>query len=667
MHELAPKVPRAGAVHKSIYLSVRVVAVVLVSLLTVAVSGKPVEAAGNPLNPVGLPNSWTAADVGAPAVRGSASDAACSNPTACPVFSISGAGLGIGGSSDQFMFLYQRLTGDGVVVMRLQTLAGTPTVEAGLMIRESLSAGARHGALLMGGAGQTFRTRSMTGGTTGSIPAASGSWLRLERIGPAITASVSDDGSQWSVVATQALDLPATAYVGIVVTSRVSTSLATATVSGMSVSSTTPTMPSGWTSLDVGSASVTGSASYANGGFVAASAGAGFGGPADGFRFIYTRVRGDARLATRVVASQGAMGRQAGIALRTSLEAGAVAAALVADETGLVLLSRAGPDQTPVKSRLMNTTAPVMLQLDRRGSMVAVAFSMDGGATWKTAATLSSSLGTELYAGLVVAGGPAGDLAAAAFDRLSLVSVPANRPPEVSLSSPVTGQTFVQGNPVAIIAAATDPDDLVARVDFRVNGVTIASDSTAPYLATWAPGGAGAYSIVAVASDFDGAVTESSPVLVTVVTPNLNPTTPETGQSPGGSGSGSNPGESPSNPGESPSNPGQSPSSPGQSPGGSDPGSSPGPSTDTKPWQLIFDASADHAKVEYYALNIYNTQTRVLVAARSIGKPSPAADGTCTVDVNALVTGLVPGLYDAVVQAVGSAGSSDSSAYTFNK
>jgi hypothetical protein len=141
MHELAPKVPRAGAVHKSIYLSVRVVAVVLVSLLTVAVSGKPVEAAGNPLNPVGLPNSWTAADVGAPAVRGSASDAACSNPTACPVFSISGAGLGIGGSSDQFMFLYQRLTGDGVVVMRLQTLAGTPTVEAGLMIRESLSAG----------------------------------------------------------------------------------------------------------------------------------------------------------------------------------------------------------------------------------------------------------------------------------------------------------------------------------------------------------------------------------------------------------------------------------------------------------------------------------------------------------------------------------------------
>ena len=66
-------------------------------------------------------------------------------------------------------------------------------------------------------------------------------------------------------------------------------------------------------------------------------------------------------------------------------------------------------------------------------------------------------------------------------------------------------------------------------------------------------------------------------------------------------------------------------------------------------------------------LNIYNTQTHALVTTRNIGKPSPAADGTCTVDVSAIVTGLGPGLYDAVVEAISLSGYSDSSAYTFNR
>jgi hypothetical protein len=391
---------------------------------------------------------------------------------------------------------------------------------------------------------------------------------------------------------------------------------------------------------------VTGSASYANGSFVAASAGTGFAGAAEGFRFIYARVLGDAKLAARVVASQGATGRQAGIALRTSLEAGAAETALVADETGVVLVNRAGPSQTPAQSRLVTTTAPVMLQLDRRGSTMAAAFSTDGGATWKTAATVSSSLGSDLYAGLVVAGGPSGGLAAAAFDRLSLVSVPANRPPEVSLSEPVTGQRFVLGNPVAIIATATDPDDLVARVDFRVNGVTIASDSTAPYLATWAPNAAGAYSIVAVASDFDGAVTESSPALVTVVTSNLEPTTPAPGQSPGGGwDSGSTPSQSPA--------PTPAPAPP------------PAPAPGATSWRLEFGASPDHVSVDYYELEVYLAGLAVPVRAVNIGKPAVDGSGICSAEISWVIEALPVGQYAAVVRAVSYGGSTGSAPYSF--
>ena len=66
-------------------------------------------------------------------------------------------------------------------------------------------------------------------------------------------------------------------------------------------------------------------------------------------------------------------------------------------------------------------------------------------------------------------------------------------------------------------------------------------------------------------------------------------------------------------------------------------------------------------------LDIYSTLTRALVVTRDIGLPARAADGTCTVDVNALVTGLPPGFYDGVVRAVASTGTSASYSYTFNR
>jgi len=180
---------------------------------------------------------------------------------------------------------------------------------------------------------------------------------------------------------------------------------------------------------------------------------------------------------------------------------------------------------------------------------------------------------------------------------------------------------FLVGTGLA--GTATDPDDLVAGVDFRVNGVVVASDTAAPYAASWTATAAGAYSIVAAARDFDGAVTLSSAAAITV-TPILDGTSPSSGSSP-------------------------------SSPSG------------TGPWRLVFDASADHATLTRYVLDISSTLTRALVLTRDIGKPARAADGTCTVDVDTLVTGLPPGSYDGVVRAVGPTGSSASYAYTFNR
>jgi regulation of enolase protein 1 (concanavalin A-like superfamily) len=626
MLELAPKVPSAGPVHKQIQEFPRVLAVVLLSLFTPAVLEHPQAA---------VSGAWSPTDVGSPALRGSAQESTCTTSTGCPVFSLTGGGVGVGGTSDQFMFLSQRLTGDGVITVRLLSLAGSITAEAGLMVRESLAGNARHASLLVSTGGVAFRSRVATGGNTASLSVPRGSWLRLERTGPAVTASISSDGAQWTVAATQTLTLPSTVYVGLVVTGRSSTALATATMSSMAVASTAPTLPSGWTSADVGAAAAAGTASYSNGSFIATSSGLGFANASDGFRFLYRRVKGDTKLQTRVVASEGKSGRQAGIAFRASLDGGAVEVALVADEAGVLLVRRSGAAQTASKTRVASTVAPVYLQLDRRGSMVTVLYSIDG-VTWKPVTALSVAFPAEIYAGLAVAAGPNGGTAAAAFDRLSLVSVSANAPPVVSLTSPANAQIFVQGQAVTMTANASDPDDLVSRVEFRVNGVTVATDTAAPYSAPWTAGTPGVYTLVARATDFDGAVTSSSSVTVMVVS--------STSSGPG-STSGSTSGST---------------GSTGSSSGGS--------STPTSGWRLTFDASQDHAIIQYYSLEIYVVGTRLLVLSKNIGKPALTSKGGCIVDVNSWITALPAGLFEGVVRAVSPSGQrSGGASTTFTK
>jgi subtilisin family serine protease len=69
--------------------------------------------------------------------------------------------------------------------------------------------------------------------------------------------------------------------------------------------------------------------------------------------------------------------------------------------------------------------------------------------------------------------------------QVTVTSVPELTPPSVSITSPQSGATLV--GPVTISAAATDASG-VARVEFFVDGVLLASDTTAPYAVDWDSG-----------------------------------------------------------------------------------------------------------------------------------------------------------------------------------
>lgn len=91
-----------------------------------------------------------------------------------------------------------------------------------------------------------------------------------------------------------------------------------------------------------------------------------------------------------------------------------------------------------------------------------------------------------------------------------------NKPPATAIREPVGGSSVIVGDPVSIVADASDSDGVVSRVEFRVDGNFVGSATRAPYTATWIPASVGTATVTAVATDDDGAETQSAPVEVTV-------------------------------------------------------------------------------------------------------------------------------------------------------
>lgn len=93
-------------------------------------------------------------------------------------------------------------------------------------------------------------------------------------------------------------------------------------------------------------------------------------------------------------------------------------------------------------------------------------------------------------------------------------AVRVNAVPSVAIAAPASGAVVTPGNVVGLSATATDADGAVSKVDFYVNAALVGSATTAPYQAVWTPTVAGAYTLVATATDNSGAVSTSAPVMV---------------------------------------------------------------------------------------------------------------------------------------------------------
>ena len=185
-----------------------------------------------------LPTNWTDADIGQPAVQGSAD-------YYLSTFAVKGGGGQIYGASDQFNFAYQPWTNGLTLTARVITQPQTSaSAESGVMIRETTNAGSRYVDVVVTPNSINMEARTATGGgavqltafTAANSPAGtnSPSWVRLIRSGNTFTGYASSNGVNWVQMGTTSFGMTNT-LAGLAVCAYDNTQLNTSTFDNVNV------------------------------------------------------------------------------------------------------------------------------------------------------------------------------------------------------------------------------------------------------------------------------------------------------------------------------------------------------------------------------------------------------------------------------------------------
>ena len=189
-----------------------------------------------------LPPPWLDADVGSPALAGSASSSA-------GVITVNGGGADIFGTADQFHLAYLPATGDTTLKARVATQTNTSVwAKAGVTLRATTDPGSPYYALFATPAnGVTVQWRKTQAASTvqvvvaGTVPV----YVEVTRSGNTFIAYTSTDGSTWTPVpgSTVTFSFPSAALAGLAMSSHNTSKLGAATFDSVSVVGSAPPPP----------------------------------------------------------------------------------------------------------------------------------------------------------------------------------------------------------------------------------------------------------------------------------------------------------------------------------------------------------------------------------------------------------------------------------------
>jgi regulation of enolase protein 1 (concanavalin A-like superfamily) len=667
----------------------------------------------------GLPAGMRHGDIGDPAGRGNAWHTQ-------GTYTISTGGAAASDTRDQFHFVYREMQGDMDVVARVASLTDVNgRAKAGVMIRESLTADSRHAAVLVTSEnGYVFDWRAETGGVTEHTaggPGGAPGWVRLVRRGTNFEAFRSNDGLAWTAMGSGQIAAGQQAYVGVAATSE--STEAMATLDAVSLASTVDARASitvdppsllnlppvvslaspltGSTFTAPATITMTALATdpelrmarvefYANSTLVGTRA-------ASPYSFTWSSVPAGSYTLTAVAFDLDG-GQAASTPVAVTVQAGPnqpPAVALTSPANGATFREPATITLTAAASDPENRLARV--EFFRNGTLLGTDSSSPYSFTWSSVPAGSYTLTARAFD---ADGGQTTSAAA------SVTVQGPNQAPAVTLTAPANGATFSAPATITLTAAASDPENRLARVEFYRNGMPIGTDTSSPYSFTWTSVPTGSYTLTAVAFDADGGQRTSAAVSITV-NPNQSPSVALTSPANGATFT------APASIGltASASDPenrlarvefygngtllGTDTSSPYSFTWSSVPAGSytltarvfdsdSGQATSSAititvnaaqpspPRVVVFTASTDHdSNVASYLLEVFasgaDPQTASSIASSDLGKPTPDANRDITADRSAFFYALAPGNYIATVKAIGPGGSTRGTAVAFSR
>lgn len=183
-----------------------------------------------------LPPPWLNTDIGTSNTSGTVLGNPCQ---ASPSIQVRSNGYGASNVSDNAHFVYQQLCSDGSIEVEISDLEGSGY--AGLMVRESLEAGAKMIALYTRFSPFIYQDhRQETDGTRQirSIYRPGVKWLKLERSGSLITGYCSSNGNYWQIAFSKFIAFEDCLEVGAFAKSNSASSQCVATFGNLSLSAT---------------------------------------------------------------------------------------------------------------------------------------------------------------------------------------------------------------------------------------------------------------------------------------------------------------------------------------------------------------------------------------------------------------------------------------------
>ena len=324
-----------------------------------------------------LPSPWQNSDVGSPALAGSSSYDASSS-----TYTVNGSGSDIWGTTDQFQFAFQPLTGDGNIVARVTSQDNNdPWAKSGVMIKQSATAGAPYALIAVTPANGYHMQYDFNSDIAGGSYTFPNAWVKLQRTGNTFTSYTSVDGVNWTLIHSDTLSsvMSSSAVAGLFVSSHNSSQINTTKFDNVSVTPTGGALPAGWSSVDVGAPDPTGSSSFANNVYTVNGAGSDIWGTTDQFQYAYKSLSGDGTIIARVIGQDPTdPWAKSGVMIKQSTTAGSNYASLMTTPSnGVHLESNFNFDQTGAPT----TSLPVWLKLTRTGATI-TAFQSADGITW---------------------------------------------------------------------------------------------------------------------------------------------------------------------------------------------------------------------------------------------------------------------------------------------